>query len=345
MPNFEVMKLTYLILIFFTPLLYLAQGADDCVNATTLCANQTQFSSNENATVNVCNGCEDGATTNGNFCYELNNSVWFTFLTNDTGGDVFTDITNIICDNSIGFNNSLQATIIQASSPCDESTYLSVSNCETSAVNFQLTATGLLPNTTYYIQIDGDSIAGNSNPANCGFNITVSGPGVTIPIDAGEGSSIFKGETATIEGEGPPNSAWTPTDLVSNPNNTSNTVSPPATTTYFYSTQTVDGCIHTDAVTVVVQESLILTNTFSPNDDGINDFWYIGSLQNFPSVKVTIFDRWGQKVYYSVGYGNDNVWTGKANGITVPSGVYYYIIDLNTSSDDDVFNGYVTVIK
>lgn len=338
------MKLIYLIT-FLIPGLLLAQGSDNCVNATTLCANQTQFSSNENATVNVCNGCEDGAVASGNFCYALNNSVWFTFLTNDSGGDVFADITNIICDNSSGYNTSLQATIIQASSPCDESSYQSVSNCETSAINFQLAATGLQPNTTYYIQIDGDSIAGNTNPANCGFSITVSGPGVNVPIEAGEGSAIFKGESTTIEGTGPSNSTWTPTELISNPNNATNTVSPDVTTTYFYTTQSPNGCIYSDQVTVVVQEAINLTNTFSPNDDGINDFWYIGSIQNFPSAKITIFDRWGQKVYYSVGYGNENVWTGKANGITVPSGVYYYIIDLNTSSDEDVFNGYVTVIK
>jgi hypothetical protein len=211
----------------------LAQGADNCSNATTLCANQTQFSSNENATVNTCNGCEDGANQGGNFCYELNNSVWFTFQTNSDGGDVSASITNIICDNTVGFNTSIQATIIQASSPCDESTYQSVSNCETSSTNFQLVATGLQPNTTYYIQIDGDSIAGDTNPASCGFNITMSGPGIEIPIEAGDGSTIFKGESATIEGTGPSNSVWTPADQVSNPNSPSNTVSPAGTTTYF----------------------------------------------------------------------------------------------------------------
>lgn len=344
MSNFEAMKLIYLIILFI-PGLLAAQGADNCVNANTLCANQTQFSSNENATVSTCNGCEDGASSSGNFCYSLNNSIWFTFLTNDTGGDVVADISNIVCDNTTGYNTSLQATIIQAAAPCDESTYQSVSNCETSSINFQLSASNLQPNTTYYIQVDGDSLTGDTNPASCGFSITVSGPGVDISIEAGEGSSIFKGESATIEGEGPSNATWTPADLVSNLNTPSNTVSPQVTTTYFYSTQTANGCIYTDDVTVVVQEALNLTNTFSPNDDGINDYWYIGSIENFPSAKITIFDRWGQKVYHSVGYGNENVWTGKASGITVPSGVYYYIIDLNTSSDEDVFNGYVTVIK
>jgi gliding motility-associated-like protein len=338
-------KTAQIIFTFLFPILLLGQGADNCINATVLCANQTQFSGNEGASVSACTGCEDGNNSNGNFCYSLNNTVWFSFTTNAIGGDVAVSVANINCNQDPGYNNSLQGVIISASSPCNESTYNAVSNCTTSSNNFTLSANGLSPNTTYYVQIDGDSINGDTNPAACGFNINVSGPGVEIEIDAGEGSTIFKGETAALEGSGPSNSTWTPVSSFNNPNVASNTVSPITTTTYFYTTVTDDGCIYSDAVTVVVQESINITNTFSPNDDGINDFWYVGSMENFPSAKVTIFDRWGQKVFYSVGYSNDNVWTGKSNGISVPSGVYYYIIDLNTDSDEDTFAGYVTVVK
>ncbi len=344
MPNFDLMKLV-LIFVALTPWLFFSQGADNCVNAVTLCSSQTANSGNSGASVETCSGCEDGASNSGNFCYSLNNSVWFTFLTNNTGGDVTANISNIICDNSPGLNTNLQAVIISASSPCNESTYSLVSNCVTSATNFQLNATNLLPNTTYYIQVDGDSINGDAGAAQCGFNITIQGPGVDIEIDAGEGSSIFKGETASLEGQGPNNSYWTPESLVSNPYSASTSTAPSSTTTFYYNTETSNGCVYSDPVTVVVQETLILTNTFSPNDDGINDTWYIGSIENYPAAKVTVFDRWGQKVFYSVGYGNGNTWTGKANGISVPSGVYYYHIDLNTESDEDIFGGYVTVIK
>ena len=338
------MKILHLIFLFI-PILGFTQGADNCVNATTLCAGQTQFSGNENSTTSFCNGCEDGATQGGNFCYELNNTVWLTFLTNDIGGDVTVALSNFSCNNDPGYNTSLQAMVIAASSPCNENSYTAASNCVTSSSNIILNANGLLPNTTYYIQVDGDSVTGNTNAASCGFNINVSGPGVEIEIDAGEGSSIFKGESTQIEGSGPDNSVWTPASLVSNPNNPQNTVSPTSTTTFFYTTETANGCMYTDNVVVIVQEALNLTNTFSPNDDGINDYWYIGSIDNFPSAKINIYDRWGQKVYHSIGYGNGNVWTGKSNGITVPSGVYYYVIDLNTESEEDVFAGYVTVIK
>jgi gliding motility-associated-like protein len=335
----------FLCLIFSVQLIVFSQGNDNCIDATTLCYNQTQFASNQNATVSACNECEDGANMSGNFCYELNNTVWFTFTTNNTGGDVFVNFSNINCDNTNGFNNSIQATVISASVPCDESTYNLVSNCETSNTDFQLSANNLLPNTTYYIQVDGDSISGDLFPASCGFNISVEGEGVEVLIDAGEGSSIFRGESTTLNGTGPANSVWSPASTLSDPISSQTIATPPVTTTYFYTIITADGCTYMDEVTVVVQETLIITNTFTPNDDGINDYWHISSIENFPTAKISVFDRWGQLVFKSVGYGGEKVWTGKQNGITVPSGVYYYIIDLNTESDENLFSGYVTVIK
>ncbi len=332
-------------LILSIPFTFFSQGNDNCNNAITLCYNQTQFASNQNATVSACNGCEDGANMSGNFCYELNNTVWFNFTTNNSGGDVFVNFSNINCNNTNGFNNSIQAAIISASVPCDESTYNLVSNCETSETDFQLSANNLLPNTTYFIQVDGDSISGDLFPASCGFNITIDGEGVEIMIDAGEGSSIFRGESASLIGTGPINSVWSPPSSLSDPTSSQTVATPEVTTTYFYTFVTANGCTYFDDVTVVVQENLIITNTFTPNDDGINDYWHISSIENFPTAKISVFDRWGQLVFKSVGYGGEKVWIGKQNGINVPSGVYYYIIDLNTESDDDLFSGYVTVIK
>ena len=57
---------------------------DYCENATTLCFNETIKSTNFNATINQCDNCSDWIGTNG--CFELNNSVWYNFLTNTNGG-------------------------------------------------------------------------------------------------------------------------------------------------------------------------------------------------------------------------------------------------------------------
>eukprot|EP01037_Dinobryon_pediforme_P004977 gene4977-5023_t len=54
-------------------------------------------------------------------------------------------------------------------------------------------------------------------------------------------------------------------------------------------------------VTVGVSD-IIIPNTFTPNGDGINDYWNIGGLQNYPYAFVQIFNRYGQKVFESKGY-------------------------------------------
>lgn len=156
------------------------QANDGCLQAQNLCPNVTYSSSNIGATVDTCAGCEDGANSVGNFCFELNNSVWFSFNTNSIGGNATVNITNLSCLVGAGNDDELQAVVIDAAIPCDESTYTSVSNCESNqAGNFTLNAAGLLPNTTYYVQIDGD-INGSVNAAECDFEIMVSGGAVTV---------------------------------------------------------------------------------------------------------------------------------------------------------------------
>ena len=78
---------------------------------------------------------------------------------------------------------------------------------------------------------------------------------------------------------------------------------------------------------------------FTPNGDGIHDEWTIYGLYNFPNCKISIYNRWGQSVFYSEGYGI--AWDGKSEGIDLPIASYYYIIELGES--DKVFNGTVTI--
>jgi gliding motility-associated-like protein len=73
----------------------------------------------------------------------------------------------------------MQATIVQAIAPCDASTYTQIGSCEFAAAgNFVLSATGLLPNTTYYIVVNGATNAPATIPAQATMDISVSGNGV-----------------------------------------------------------------------------------------------------------------------------------------------------------------------
>ena len=87
-----------------------------------------------------------------------------------------------------------------------------------------------------------------------------------------------------------------------------------------------DGCIE-------------IPSGFSPNSDGVHDEWAIYGLSNFPDVEVNVYNRWGERIFYSQGY--TTPWDGKRNGIDLPIATYYYVIELNDS--EKMFNGTVTI--
>jgi gliding motility-associated-like protein len=88
------------------------------------------------------------------------------------------------------------------------------------------------------------------------------------------------------------------------------------------------GCA-TAQVTVMVQcDSLIIYNAFSPNEDGKNDVFTIGGLENFPNTQVAVYNRWGNQVFFSKDYKND--WRGTYQNTTLPDGTYFYHIVLET---------------
>lgn len=198
-------------LLLFSVCAYAQPANDNCAAAQQLCPNIPTMYSNINATTEVGAGLADGATAAGNFCFALDNTVWFTFTTNTIGGNADVDISGISCIGGTGFDTELQGVVIEAGTPCDESTYTSVSNCVTTgAGTFTLSAVGLLPSTTYYVQIDGDfNGAGITDPAECDFNIEVSGPAVdvtvtTTVIDETCGAADGQIDFTSVDGGMPP---------------------------------------------------------------------------------------------------------------------------------------------
>ena len=86
-------------------------------------------------------------------------------------------------------------------------------------------------------------------------------------------------------------------------------------------------------------------NAFSPDEDGVNDYWVIPDIINHGSNRVTIVNRWGDKVREFENYNNnDQIWDGKnSSGQYVPEGTYYYVIEL--LDDDSAVTGWVQVTK
>lgn len=101
------------------------------------------------------------------------------------------------------------------------------------------------------------------------------------------------------------------------------------------------GCITTDQVFIDVLKIPKIPNTFSPNNDRINDRWEIQYLDEYPNNLTQVFTRAGQKVFESRGIYKP--WDGTFKGKVLPMDTYYYIIE--PGSGREPFTGFVTIIK
>ncbi len=83
-----------------------------------------------------------------------------------------------------------------------------------------------------------------------------------------------------------------------------------------------------------------IMSLFTPNNDGMNDYWYITDIEEYGNVSVTIYNRFGVKVYESGSYHNN--WDGTWNGKQLPSASYYYIIK---SENKGTISGAVNLVR
>jgi len=111
----------------------------------------------------------------------------------------------------------------------------------------------------------------------------------------------------------------------------------------FYVTQYTGDCesARVQVNITISSANLSIPNTFTPNDDGINDYWVIKGLEPYPNVDVQIFTRYGQKVFESKGYSQP--FNGNYGNSKLPPGVYYYIVNLN--SNCSLLSGSLTLIR
>ena len=97
---------------------------------------------------------------------------------------------------------------------------------------------------------------------------------------------------------------------------------------------------------------IIIPNGFSPNGDGINDYFVIGCMDDYPNAILTVYNRSNRMVFRQNQYGNVAFWgdakawwdgTGNINstGTKLPSGTYIYILDLDNGNTDLIKKGTV----
>jgi gliding motility-associated-like protein len=163
-------------------------------------------------------------------------------------------------------------------------------------------------------------------------------------VNAGGTRYVLRGKTITLEpvvSEDSVKYLWSPSNGLSDVTAKNPVVTGDFNITYTLQVTDSRGCVNSDKTTVIVSPELVVPNAFTPNGDGINDYWDIKGLIAYSNATVDIFNRYGTNLYHSIGY--PNPWDGKYNGQQLPVGTYYYIIKTNVN--DQVLSGSLTIIR
>jgi len=95
----------------------------------------------------------------------------------------------------------------------------------------------------------------------------------------------------------------------------------------------------------VTEPIVHVSDSFSPNNDGINDELQVSGLANYANFTLSIYNRWNDLVYETSDMGKQ--WDGRANSgmlasdSTVPEGTYFYI--LNLAGEAEPLRGYIVL--
>jgi len=96
----------------------------------------------------------------------------------------------------------------------------------------------------------------------------------------------------------------------------------------------------------IPNESFFIPNGFSPNDDGVNDYFEILGLEEYPNNKLIVFDGIGTILYEASPY--QNKWDGfvqsgsiSADNGKLNTGTYYYFFYKDSDKNSDVIKGFI----
>jgi gliding motility-associated-like protein len=315
---------------------------DGCENAENLCYQSPLSGSLEGASPSAFTAC-----------FEPNASVWYTFLTNEKAGDNSLTIT-IIPEEGCSTEFPLKAIILQEimEDPCSDPNdrFVVVSACDPQPTDtLKLTSQQILANTRYWVLVDANLDA-DGIPFTCNFSIAIEGAAVQPEITSEDGiTSVLPGESLQLFGSGIDNIgfSWAPRSFLDQTSTLSPLFQVAAEGTYTVElTGRIGNCTGlTTSLKIVVEFGFNPPKGFAPNNKGAINEWRIDDFAQFPNGVIEVYNRWGQRVFVSIGYRTP--WDGTRNGKPLPEGTYYWVMKFNRSelNIDDTKTGYVAILR
>ncbi|MDX2429689.1 MAG: gliding motility-associated C-terminal domain-containing protein [Bacteroides sp.] len=164
-------------------------------------------------------------------------------------------------------------------------------------------------------------------------------------LEVTQDTFIIRGASIELEAIGGPfiSYRWDPAEGLDNSTIPNPVASPQQSTSYTVYALNENNCEESAMISLEVIEDITAYNVFSPNGDGINDYFDIKNADRFPEILVEVYSRWGDMLFQSVGYDDSKRWDGSTRGTEAPLGTYYFVII--PFSGAKPITGNVTIIR
>jgi gliding motility-associated-like protein len=139
------------------------------------------------------------------------------------------------------------------------------------------------------------------------------------------------------------NIQWTPPVGLSNTAIANPLVKPLTNTTYQLTVRDADGCEAGSKSVISVFRKLIMPDSFTPNRDGHNDVFRIPQGTAFNLYSLSVFDRWGNRVFATSDISSG--WDGTYKGKPCNTGAYIYTISGSDGKKTVVLKGTLVLIR
>ena len=162
-------------------------------------------------------------------------------------------------------------------------------------------------------------------------------------VDAGADQTIDFGNQAYLLATGQGILVWAYDPTLTCDTCASNIASPQHSTTYTVRITDSHGCKAADNVTVFINGTLYVPNTFTPNGDGINDVFFAMGTE-VKTFKMYVFNRWGEDIFE--GDRLNGSWDGTYRGEVSPIDTYVWRIDYTENNDQKhTVLGHVNLVR
>lgn len=108
-----------------------------------------------------------------------------------------------------------------------------------------------------------------------------------------------------------------------------------------------NGCSDTVIVpyTVLPDQNIYVPNAFSPDGDGLNDFFFVNGIGlDVSDFDIYVFNRWGQVIWE--GHSPNDQWDGTYLNVDVQTDVYVWKLNtVDVNGNGIVLHGHVTVLR